>query len=97
MKKVLKINRLYCFLPLLLLVIFSPIDISTMKLKVAFSSPVNFVNKIKPVQRPGNLLNYQESVNTILNLVKQKLYISITMSVTQHQPFIFLLLRKQMY
>ena len=72
MKKVLKINRLYCFLPLLLLVIFSPIDISTMKLKVAFSSPVNFVNKIKPVQRPANLLNYEESVNTILNLVKQK-------------------------
>ena len=72
MKKVHKINRLYCFLPLLLLVIFSPIDISTMKLKVAFSSPVNFVNKIKPVQRPANLLNYEESVNTILNLVKQK-------------------------
>ena len=72
MKKVLKINRLYCFLTLLLLVIFSPIDISTMKLKVAFSSPVNFVNKIKPVQRPANLLNYEESVNTILNLVKQK-------------------------
>ena len=72
MKKVLKINRLYCFLPLLLLVIFSPIDISTMKLKVAFSSPVNFVNKIKPIQRPANLLNYEESVNTILNLVKQK-------------------------
>ena len=72
MKKVLKINRLYRFLPLLLLVIFSPIDISTMKLKVAFSSPVNFVNKIKPVQRPANLLNYEESVNTILNLVKQK-------------------------
>ena len=72
MKKVLKINRLYCFLPLLLLVIFSPIDISMMKLKVAFSSPVNFVNKIKPVQRPANLLNYEESVNTILNLVKQK-------------------------
>ena len=72
MKKVLKINRLYCFLPLLLLVIFSPIDISTMKLAVAFSSPVNFVNKIKPVQRPANLLNYEESVNTILNLVKQK-------------------------
>ena len=72
MKKVLKINRLYCFLPILLLVIFSPIDISTMKLKVAFSSPVNFVNKIKPVQRPANLLNYEESVNTILNLVKQK-------------------------
>mgnify|MGYP006079954873 FL=1 len=72
MKKVLKISRLYCFLPLLLLVIFSPIDISTMKLKVAFSSPVNFVNKIKPVQRPANLLNYEESVNTILNLVKQK-------------------------
>lgn len=72
MKKVLKINRLYCFLPVLLLVIFSPIDISTMKLKVAFSSPVNFVNKIKPVQRPANLLNYEESVNTILNLVKQK-------------------------
>ena len=72
MKKVLKINRLYCFLPLLLLVIFSPIDISTMKLKIAFSSPVNFVNKIKPVQRPANLLNYEESVNTILNLVKQK-------------------------
>ena len=72
MKKVLKISRLYCFLPLLLLVIFSPIDISTMKLKVAFSSPVNFMNKIKPVQRPANLLNYEESVNTILNLVKQK-------------------------
>ena len=72
MKKVLKINCLYCFLTLLLLVIFSPIDISTMKLKVAFSSPVNFVNKIKPVQRPTNLLNYEESVNTILNLVKQK-------------------------
>ena len=72
MKKVLKINCLYCFLTLLLLVIFSPIDISTMKLKVAFSSPVNFVNKIKPVQRPANLLNYEESVNTILNLVKQK-------------------------
>ena len=72
MKKVLKINRLYCFLPLLLLVIFNPIDISKMKLKVAFSSPVNFVNKIKPVQRPANLLNYEESVNTILNLVKQK-------------------------
>ena len=72
MKKVHKIRRLYCFLPLLLLVIFSPIDISTMKLKVAFSSPVNFVNKIKPVQRPANLLNYEESVNTILNLVKQK-------------------------
>ena len=72
MKKVLKINRLYCFLPILLLVIFSPIDISTMKLKVAFSSPVKFVNKIKPVQRPANLLNYEESVNTILNLVKQK-------------------------
>ena len=72
MKKVLKISCLYCFLPLLLLVIFSPIDISTMKLKVAFSSPVNFVNKIKPVQRPANLLNYEESVNTILNLVKQK-------------------------
>ena len=72
MKKVHKINRLYCFLPLLLLVIFSPIDISTMKLKVAFSSPVNFMNKIKPVQRPANLLNYEESVNTILNLVKQK-------------------------
>ena len=72
MKKVLKINRLYCFLPLLLLVIFNPINISTMKLKVAFSSPVNFVNKIKPVQRPANLLNYEESVNTILNLVKQK-------------------------
>ena len=72
MKKVLKINRLYRFLPLLLLVIFSPIDISTMKLKVAFSSPVKFVNKIKPVQRPANLLNYEESVNTILNLVKQK-------------------------
>ena len=72
MKKVLKISRLYCFLPLLLLVIFSPIDISTMKLKVAFSSPVNFMNKIKPVQRPANLFNYEESVNTILNLVKQK-------------------------
>ena len=72
MKKVLKINCLYCFLTLLLLVIFSPIDISTMKLKVAFSSPVNFVNKIKPIQRPANLLNYEESVNTILNLVKQK-------------------------
>ena len=72
MKKVLKINCLYCFLTLLLLVIFSPFDISTMKLKVAFSSPVNFVNKIKPVQRPANLLNYEESVNTILNLVKQK-------------------------
>ena len=72
MKKVLKINHLYCFLPLLLLVIFNPINISTMKLKVAFSSPVNFVNKIKPVQRPANLLNYEESVNTILNLVKQK-------------------------
>ena len=72
MKKVLKINHLYCFLTLLLLVIFSPIDISTMKLKVAFSSPVNFVNKIKPIQRPANLLNYEESVNTILNLVKQK-------------------------
>ena len=72
MKKVHKIKRLYCFSPLLLLVIFSPIDISTMKLKVAFSSPVNFVNKIKPIQRPANLLNYEESVNTILNLVKQK-------------------------
>jgi murein DD-endopeptidase MepM/ murein hydrolase activator NlpD len=72
MKKVHKIKRLYWVLPLLLLVIFSPIDISTMKLKVAFSSPVNFVNKIKPVQRPANLLNYEESVNTILNLVKQK-------------------------
>ena len=72
MKKVLKINRLYCFLLALLLVIFSPIDISTMKLKVAFSSPVKFVNKIKPVQRPANLFNYEESVNTILNLVKQK-------------------------
>ena len=72
MKKVHKIKCLYCFLPILLLVIFSPIDISTMKLKVAFSSPVNFANKIKPVQRPANLLNYEESVNTILNLVKQK-------------------------
>ena len=43
-----------------------------MKLNVAFSSSINSVNKIKPVQRPTNLHDYVESVDTILNLVKQK-------------------------
>ncbi len=72
MRKVLKISHLYCFLSILLIAIFSSVDISTIKFKAAFASPVNFLNKIEPVQRPANLFNYEESVDTILNLVKQK-------------------------
>ena len=67
-----KIKWLYCFLSLLLLVLFSFIDIPEMSIKVAFSSTINSANIIKPIQRPANFLNYEESVDTILNMVKQK-------------------------
>ena len=55
MKIVHKIKWLYCFLSLLLLVIFSFVNISKMKINAAFSSPISYAKIIKPIQRPASL------------------------------------------
>ncbi len=72
MKIVHKIKWLYCFLSILLLVISSSIDFSKMKIKVAFSSPITSEKTVKPIIRPANLLNYEESVDSILNMIQKK-------------------------
>ena len=72
MKIVHKIKWLYCFLSVLLLVVSSSINFSNMKIKTAFSSPISSSKIIKPIQRPANILNYEESLDNILSMVKQK-------------------------
>ena len=72
MKKPFKISCLEGFLLFTILFSTSFLDVTSMKTKLAFSSSLISNKKIFPLKRPINLTRTQESVNTILNMIKKE-------------------------
>ena len=72
MKKVLKISRLECFLVIIVLVSNSFIDIISLRINSAFSASFISDKKIFPIKRPSNLFIQQESVDSILNIIRKE-------------------------